>query len=290
MPLVVIITAAKTVSRASDSALAPPDAIRVTISATSITVTATASTSDPNGSPSRCAITSACCTAASTAPASTRATTPTGPGRVASPGRREQGHREHRDRPGARRGPAGTAIRTTCCLPCQTAQFPRAGLARACSRSRSRRASPASRCRARTETGPGRTVHQQVGEPEPALPRPLVEPQGLHPGVRDHWVRRVSIPSRLTTRCSPTPPSRNCRRTGATQRARAGGAVSGTSSGSGDPYSASSSRASASTSARRATGITVEVAGPRSESAVTGAGERRPRAWPSRSCATGTAR
>ena len=47
----------------------------MTISATSMTVTATASTSEPNGSPTRCATTSAWCTAASTAPASTTATT-----------------------------------------------------------------------------------------------------------------------------------------------------------------------------------------------------------------------
>ena len=53
-PLQVIITAAKTVSRASVSVLSPPPTIRVTISPTSITVTATASTSEPNGSPTRC--------------------------------------------------------------------------------------------------------------------------------------------------------------------------------------------------------------------------------------------
>ena len=61
MPLVVIITAAKTVSRASVavSEPEPPETISVTISATSITVTETASTSEPNGSPTRCATTSA---------------------------------------------------------------------------------------------------------------------------------------------------------------------------------------------------------------------------------------
>ena len=47
MPLQVIITAAKTVSRASDSDYEPPEIIRVTISATSITVTATARTIEP---------------------------------------------------------------------------------------------------------------------------------------------------------------------------------------------------------------------------------------------------
>ena len=81
MPLVVIITAANTVSRASVSVSSPPETISVTISATSITVTATASTSEPNGSPTRCAITSAWWTAASTAdarntPASTRTIVP----------------------------------------------------------------------------------------------------------------------------------------------------------------------------------------------------------------------
>ena len=59
MPLVVIITAANTVSRASVSVSEPPETISVTISATSITVTATARTSEPNGSPTRCATTSA---------------------------------------------------------------------------------------------------------------------------------------------------------------------------------------------------------------------------------------
>ena len=55
----VIITAANTVSRAREAALSPPDSIRVTIRATSITVTATARTSDPYGSPTRWATTSA---------------------------------------------------------------------------------------------------------------------------------------------------------------------------------------------------------------------------------------
>ena len=68
IPLVVIITAANAVSRASVAVSASPETIRVTISATSITVTATASTSEPNGSPTRCATTSAWWTAASTAP------------------------------------------------------------------------------------------------------------------------------------------------------------------------------------------------------------------------------
>jgi hypothetical protein len=60
MPLQVIITAAKTVSRASELVSGPPDTINVTINATSMTVTATARTSDPNGSPTRWATISAC--------------------------------------------------------------------------------------------------------------------------------------------------------------------------------------------------------------------------------------
>src|SRR3954468_12618853 len=80
MPLQVIITAAKTVSRASDAVFGPPESISVTISATSITVTATASTSEPKGSPTRWATTSAWCTADSTAAARTRATSATGSG------------------------------------------------------------------------------------------------------------------------------------------------------------------------------------------------------------------
>ena len=55
----VIITAANTVSLANVAASFPPDAMSARISATSITVTAAASTSDPNGSPTRCATTSA---------------------------------------------------------------------------------------------------------------------------------------------------------------------------------------------------------------------------------------
>ena len=49
IPLQEIITAAKTVSRASVAVSSPPDTMSVTISATSMTVTATASTSEPNG-------------------------------------------------------------------------------------------------------------------------------------------------------------------------------------------------------------------------------------------------
>ena len=57
-PLQMIMTAANTVSRASD-ALPSTLTMTDTISATSITVTATARTSEPNGSPTRCATTSA---------------------------------------------------------------------------------------------------------------------------------------------------------------------------------------------------------------------------------------
>ena len=59
MPLQVIMTAAKIVSRGRDAAFGPPESIKVTINATSMTVTATAKTSDPNGSPTRRATTSA---------------------------------------------------------------------------------------------------------------------------------------------------------------------------------------------------------------------------------------
>ena len=53
IPLQLIITAAKTVSRASESVFDPPETIRVTMRPTSMTVTATASTIEPNGSPTR---------------------------------------------------------------------------------------------------------------------------------------------------------------------------------------------------------------------------------------------
>jgi hypothetical protein len=59
IPLIVIITAAKTVSRASALASSLAEIMIVTISATSITVTATARISDPYGSPTRRATTSA---------------------------------------------------------------------------------------------------------------------------------------------------------------------------------------------------------------------------------------
>src|SRR5579875_516407 len=58
-PLHTIMTAAKTVSRASPALPSGVAIMTVTISATSITVTATASTSVPNGSPRRWATTSA---------------------------------------------------------------------------------------------------------------------------------------------------------------------------------------------------------------------------------------
>ena len=80
MPLQVIITAAKTVSRASDAVSGLPAIIRVTMRPTSMSVTATASTSDPNGSPTRCATTSAWWTAARTAAASNAAITVTSTG------------------------------------------------------------------------------------------------------------------------------------------------------------------------------------------------------------------
>src|SRR5699024_892626 len=59
IPFMVIIAAANTVSRASDDASALPDIIMMTTRPTSMTVTAIANTSDPNGSPIRAATTSA---------------------------------------------------------------------------------------------------------------------------------------------------------------------------------------------------------------------------------------
>jgi hypothetical protein len=59
MPLSTIITAANTVSRATYSLPSAPDTMIDTIRATSITVTATASKIEPNGSPSLSASTSA---------------------------------------------------------------------------------------------------------------------------------------------------------------------------------------------------------------------------------------
>jgi len=70
MPLQMIMTAANTVSRAKPAFSGPDDSMTDTISATSITVTAIASTSVPNGSPTLWATTSAWWTAENTAPAS----------------------------------------------------------------------------------------------------------------------------------------------------------------------------------------------------------------------------
>ena len=59
MPLRMIITAANTVSRARPAVPSPPASIIDTISATSMIVTASASTRVPKGSPTLCAMTSA---------------------------------------------------------------------------------------------------------------------------------------------------------------------------------------------------------------------------------------
>jgi len=59
IPLQVIIAAAKTVSRANVEVSGPPETISITMSPTSMTVTATARISAPNGSPTRWATTSA---------------------------------------------------------------------------------------------------------------------------------------------------------------------------------------------------------------------------------------
>src|SRR5678816_2628762 len=66
IPLHTIITTANTVSRANAALSGPPPSITNTISDTSITVTATARTSVPKGSPTLCAIISAWNTAANT--------------------------------------------------------------------------------------------------------------------------------------------------------------------------------------------------------------------------------
>jgi len=70
MPLSTIMIAAKTVSRAVAGAPSGAESMIETISATSITVTAAASTIEPKGSPTRSAMTSAWWTAAKTAPPS----------------------------------------------------------------------------------------------------------------------------------------------------------------------------------------------------------------------------
>ena len=59
IPFTVIITAANTVSLAREAASEPPASTSVTMRATSMTVTATANTSEPKGSPTRWATTSA---------------------------------------------------------------------------------------------------------------------------------------------------------------------------------------------------------------------------------------
>jgi hypothetical protein len=69
-PVQMIMMAENTVSLATAAAPAPPASIKVTISATSMTVTDSASTKVPRGSPTLCAITSAWWTDASTAPIS----------------------------------------------------------------------------------------------------------------------------------------------------------------------------------------------------------------------------
>src|SRR5215831_10670969 len=66
MPLHTIMTAANTVSRASPAFCPGAATMTETIRATSITVTAMARISVPNGSPVRCATTSAWYTAANT--------------------------------------------------------------------------------------------------------------------------------------------------------------------------------------------------------------------------------
>ena len=75
-PLQMIMTVAKTVSRARVLVSSPPESISVTISEASMTVTASARRSVPNGSPTRSAMTSAWCTAEKTAAIRAAATRP----------------------------------------------------------------------------------------------------------------------------------------------------------------------------------------------------------------------
>lgn len=86
-PLQTIMKAANTVSRARVDASSPPDTISVTISPTSMTVTATARISVPSGSPTRWATTSAWWTAATTAATSPTATNASS---ASTPGERPQ--------------------------------------------------------------------------------------------------------------------------------------------------------------------------------------------------------
>src|SRR3954469_320528 len=69
-PLQMIMMAENTVSRGTAAVSGPPDSMIETMRATSMIVTASASTNVPNGSPTRCATTSAWCTAHTTVPAS----------------------------------------------------------------------------------------------------------------------------------------------------------------------------------------------------------------------------
>jgi hypothetical protein len=68
-PFSMIMTVAYMVSRARAALLAPPASMTDTISDDSMAVTASARTSVPKGSPTRCATISAWCTAATTAAA-----------------------------------------------------------------------------------------------------------------------------------------------------------------------------------------------------------------------------
>jgi hypothetical protein len=77
MPFKMIINAANTVSRAKPAASSPPAAIKETMRATSIKVTASARTRVPKGSPILCATPSAWWTAAKTLPVSAIAITAT---------------------------------------------------------------------------------------------------------------------------------------------------------------------------------------------------------------------
>ncbi|HEX5326380.1 MAG TPA: hypothetical protein VFW75_06905 [Acetobacteraceae bacterium] len=99
MPLQISMTAANAVSRASSAQPGPGASMMATISPTSMTVTAMASTRVPNGSPMRRAITSAWRTAANTVPIRTTAITAANAPPTRAQGRQSAGSRRARATP-----------------------------------------------------------------------------------------------------------------------------------------------------------------------------------------------
>ena len=109
--------------------------------------------------------------------------------------------------------------------------------------------------------GPGRAVEVQVGQAEPALPRPLGHPDGLHAGVRGG----VRTPGQPPLARDDQPVRRAGRHvppaTGAAHRASRG---AGCNVACATSSSASTWRARKATAARCPTGSTVDGAGPSS--------------------------